>query len=109
MLHPWRQPGSGWRGSEHLIELRVSLFAAGGLDQMAFKGPFQLRRFYNSLIFKETGDVPEMKGLDHAKARYFALWTSVPSDFRFPLQGPGRTGQPHVGAAERSETPILPR
>ena len=35
-------------GSEHLMELWVSLFIAGGLDQMAFKGPFQLKPFYDS-------------------------------------------------------------
>ncbi len=27
----------------NLIELKVSLFIAGGLDQMTFKGPFQLK------------------------------------------------------------------
>ena len=30
--------GQTGRGSEHLIELWVSLFSAGGLDQMTFKG-----------------------------------------------------------------------
>jgi len=34
-------------GSEHLMELWVSLFSAGGLDQMAFKGPFQLKQFHS--------------------------------------------------------------
>ena len=29
-------------GSEHLIELQVSVLIAGELDQMVFKGPFQL-------------------------------------------------------------------
>ena len=32
----------GW-GPEHLIGLQVSLLIAGELDQMAFKGPFQLK------------------------------------------------------------------
>ena len=32
-------------GSEHLMELWVSLCTAGGVDQMVFKGPFQLTRF----------------------------------------------------------------
>ena len=41
--HPCRQPRSGWMGSEHLMELWVSLFTAGGLDQLAFKVPFQLQ------------------------------------------------------------------
>jgi len=36
--HPCRQPMSGWMGSEHLMELWVSLFSAGGLDLMAFRG-----------------------------------------------------------------------
>lgn len=29
----------------------MSLFIAGALDQMAFKSPFQLKRFYRSLKF----------------------------------------------------------
>ena len=33
-----------------LIELWVSLFIAGEFDQMASKGPFQLKRFYDSMI-----------------------------------------------------------
>ena len=33
------QGQAGW-GSEHLMELQVSLFSAGVLDQMAFKGLF---------------------------------------------------------------------
>ena len=33
------------RGSEHLMELWVSLFSAGRLDWMAFWGPFQLKQF----------------------------------------------------------------
>ena len=37
----------GW-GSELLMELWVSLFIGGQLDQMAFKGPFQLKQFYDS-------------------------------------------------------------
>jgi len=39
--HPWRHPVSGWMGSEHLMELWVSLCIAGKLDQMAFRGPLQ--------------------------------------------------------------------
>ena len=39
---PWRRSNSGW-GSEHLMELRVSLFAAEECDQMAFRGRFQLK------------------------------------------------------------------
>jgi len=49
--HPCGQPRSGWRGSEHLVELWASLLIAGGLDQVAFKGPFQLKRFYNSHLW----------------------------------------------------------
>ena len=37
------------RALSNLIYLWVSLFTAGGLDQMAFKGPFQLRGFCDSL------------------------------------------------------------
>ena len=37
--HPCRQPRSGWMGSEHLMELWVSLFSLRGLEQMAFKVP----------------------------------------------------------------------
>ena len=36
---------AGW-GSEHLMELWVSLLTAGELDQMAFHGPFHLRQFF---------------------------------------------------------------
>ena len=35
-------------GSEHLVELWVSLFIAGEWDQMAFKGPFQPQQFNDS-------------------------------------------------------------
>ena len=38
--HLWRQLWSGWMGSEHLMELWVSLCIAGELDQIAFRGPF---------------------------------------------------------------------
>ena len=41
------QGAAGW-GSEHLMELQVALFIAGQLDQMAFKGPFPLKQFYDS-------------------------------------------------------------
>jgi len=47
MPHPWRHALAG-PGSEHLMELWVSLIMAGELDQMAFRGPFQLERFYDS-------------------------------------------------------------
>ena len=32
----------------NLINLQVSLFIAGELDWMAFKGPFQLKLFFDS-------------------------------------------------------------
>ena len=32
-------------GSEHLTEWLVSLFIAGELDQVAFRGPFQLQQY----------------------------------------------------------------
>jgi len=33
------------------MELRVSLFIAGELDQMAFKDPFQLKPFCDSVVW----------------------------------------------------------
>ena len=33
--HPWEHPGSGGRGSEHLMEVWVSLGTAGVLSQLA--------------------------------------------------------------------------
>ena len=38
----------------NLIYLQMSLFTAGELDYMTFRGPFQLYRFYDSLIM-QTG------------------------------------------------------
>ena len=38
--------GQAGLGCEHLMELYVSLFIAGELDQMTLKGPFQLKWFY---------------------------------------------------------------
>jgi len=43
------QGQAGW-GSEHLMELSVSLFSAGEWDQMAFSGPFQLKQLYDSMM-----------------------------------------------------------
>jgi len=34
-----------------LVQLKMSLLIAGWLDQMAFKGPFQLKLFCASVIF----------------------------------------------------------
>ena len=42
--------GEAGRSSEHLVELWVSLFIARELEQMAFKGPFQLKQLYASMI-----------------------------------------------------------
>jgi len=50
MPHPCRQPRSGWRGSEHLVELWVSLLSAGESGQMTSKGPFRLKRFYDAMV-----------------------------------------------------------
>ena len=44
--HPCRQPRSGWRSSEQLMELWVSLLSAGQWEQMALRGPLQLKWFY---------------------------------------------------------------
>ena len=46
---PLETQGQAVRGAELLMELQVSLFIAGGLDQMAFKGPFQTKQFCGSL------------------------------------------------------------
>ena len=43
------QGQAGW-GSEHLMELWVSLFTAGEINLIAFKGPFQHKCVYNSII-----------------------------------------------------------
>jgi len=40
--------GQSGQGSEHLMELWVSLFIAGEWDWMAFKSVFQLKPFYDS-------------------------------------------------------------
>ena len=37
------------RALSNLTELHVSLFIAGELNQMAFKGPFQLKLFNDSM------------------------------------------------------------
>jgi len=42
------QGQAGW-GSEHLMELWVFPFSAGALDQMASKGSFPLKLFYDSV------------------------------------------------------------
>ena len=41
--------GQAGCGSEHLMELQVSLFIAEELDQLAFKGPLQPKPFYDSM------------------------------------------------------------
>ncbi|KAK4818443.1 hypothetical protein QYF61_013130, partial [Mycteria americana] len=38
----------------NLIQLKMSLLIAGGLDYMTFKGPFQPRLFYDSMIDTEN-------------------------------------------------------
>ena len=48
-----------------LIELWVSLFIAGELDQMAFKGAFQLKQFYDSLTFPLLGRANERTECEH--------------------------------------------
>ena len=52
--HPWRHSGQAGQGSEHLVELWVSLLIARRLDQMVFKSPFQLKQAYDS---RSTGSV----------------------------------------------------
>lgn len=50
------------RGFEHLLELWVSLFIAGQLDQVAFTCPFQLKGFFDSVVLF-CGWVEERKSL----------------------------------------------
>ena len=47
---PGEIQGEAEWGSEHLIKV-VSLFIAGELNQMASKGPFQFKWFYDSVIY----------------------------------------------------------
>ena len=47
------QDQAGW-GSEHLMELYVSLFTAGELDWITFEGPFQLKHTGWSVFPKES-------------------------------------------------------
>ena len=49
---------SGWMGSEHLVELWVSLLIARRLDQMVFKSPFPLKRFNDSMIMSMVEKAP---------------------------------------------------
>jgi len=49
------QSQAGW-GSERLMELWVSLFIAGELDQVTLKGPFQLNSVQLLHGKAETGD-----------------------------------------------------
>jgi len=42
MAHPWRRSRSGWTGLQAADVAVVPLFIAEELDQMTFKGPFQL-------------------------------------------------------------------
>jgi len=41
-------------GFEHLMELWVSLFIAGEMDQMAFKDLFQLKQLYDLAYYLVT-------------------------------------------------------
>ena len=51
---PGDNQGQAGQGSEHLIQLQVSLFIAEELDLLegTFESPFQLELFYDSLIQK---------------------------------------------------------
>jgi len=50
MSHLWRHSGQARWGCEHLMELWVSPFAAGELDQMALKGLSQLTPLCDLMI-----------------------------------------------------------
>ena len=47
--HSWNAQGQAGRGSEHPMELLGSLLSTVELDWMAFKCPFQLKRFCDSM------------------------------------------------------------
>jgi len=63
-----------------LIKLQVSLFIAGELDQLTFKGPFQLKRFYVSMTisFADSCDITTY---------LFSLGLKDDKDLKFLLKG----------------------
>ena len=58
------QSQAGW-GTDHLIQLQVSLFIAGELDYMTFEGHFQLKPFDDSMNWHERANnsCPKHKSL----------------------------------------------
>jgi len=65
----------GW-GSEHLIELQMFLFTAGDLDQVAFKGTFQLKEIWH--LDYSYNDLPGNTKI-HCKPQQL-ISSAVPSD-----------------------------
>ena len=55
------------------MELWASLFIAGKLGQVTIKGPFQLKRFYNSMI---AGVPPRLSALV-LTVQSWAKWSSA--------------------------------
>jgi len=51
----------------NLIELKMSLLTAGGLDQMAFKGRFQAKAFYDSRMILH---LCKLLGDQHLRSRF---------------------------------------
>ena len=77
-----------------LMEPWASLLIAEGWDQVAFKGPFQLKPFCASMILWHW-------------AIHFAACTSMESSFRLPRSvshGPGREAMPVSGGADSTKT-----
>jgi len=54
----------------NLLELKMSLLIAGQLDKMTFKGPFQLKLFYDSVILS-CSEIKVMDNLVVIKAHVF--------------------------------------
>ena len=52
---PGDTQGQAGRGSEHLMELWVSLFTARELDWMTFNSPFQLKRLCDFINLQTIG------------------------------------------------------
>jgi len=70
----------GYLELDQVARSRVSLFIGGELDQMAFKCPFQLKSFYDSMILKDPLDT---KGCSHVSPEPSLLQAKQPQLFQF--------------------------
>lgn len=50
MTHPWKHPRLGWMRLEAPDQMVGIPVHCREVDQMAFKGPFQFKQFYDSMI-----------------------------------------------------------